>query len=284
MRRFTIGIAAAFIAALVVAPASAAGMAPTYVSSEPSDGEELHRAPERVEVTFSEPLDESSDLTVSDSCGRRVDDGSPTVDGNTISVGIALEPSGHYQVAYSATGLAGLTGTTKGSFHFMVHFGKACGGDGGGGHQNHGGNGTGGGGGGGGGGHGQHGGGGGDGDDHEGGDGHSGAGHGSSGAGGASTHPGGHMSSSTHDPETSGHEGGHGERHRNKGHGKGQGKHKGHEKAADPKTDDPDEPGPLASGDGQPVAPDGTAVMLALGLSLLLGTIGGWFLRVSGAR
>ena len=276
MKRFTVGIVAGFVAALVVAPASAAAMAPTYVSSEPSDGEELHRAPDRVEVTFSEPLDESSELSVTDSCGRTVDDGRVSIDGNTISIGIALQPSGHYEVDYRATGIAGLTGTTAGGFHFMVHFGKDCDGGGGGGHDGHGGKKNGGGGSGE---HDEHDGSGGG--QHEGGSGeHSGSGHTSS-SGGA-VHTGAHMDGSTDDE---GH-GGHGKRHKGKGHeGNGhKGKHRDHRAPEDPASDDGSGGRTLAAGDGQPLAPDGRAVMLALGFSLALGAVGGWFLRVSAAR
>lgn len=287
MRRFTSCIAAVFVATLVVAPASAAAVAPSYVSSDPSDGEELHRAPDRVEVTFSEPLDASSELSVEDSCGRAVDDGNVTIEGNTMTVGIALKPSGHYEVSYAATGLAGVTGTNNGGFHFMVHLGKAC--DGGGGHSGHGGKNKGGGGDGGGQ-HEGHGGGGGEGE-HEGGSGgHSGSGH-SSPTGGSGAHSGGHMSSTDAPAHSGGHAAGsgserHGKRH-GKGHGKGRGHGKGHgnHKGAAPDnsgTDETGAPPPLAAGDGQPLAPDGQAVMLALGLSLALGAVGGWFLRVSG--
>ena len=282
MRRFLAAIAAAGLATLTVAPAGAAAVAPTYVSSEPSDGEELHQAPDRVEVTFSEPLDESSELSVEDSCGRRVDDGNVSIDGSTMSVGIALKPSGHYQVDYTATGLAGVTGSTDGGFHFMVHFGDKCGGGKGGGkggHNNHGGNNTGGsnsnq--------HNNHSGGGNQGGQHTSGGGHSGSGHTSTGNtnhAGAATHGSGHSDSmgSTDDRHGGMHGGDHNKRTKKHGSHRGPGK---------PKTtsDRADKPGPLAGGTGQPVAPDGRAVMLALAFSLVLGTLGGWFLRVSAAR
>ena len=293
MRRFLAAIAAAGLATLTVAPAGAAAVAPTYVSSEPSDGEELHQAPDRVEVTFSEPLDQSSKLSVEDSCGRQVDDGEVAIDGSAMSVGIALEPSGHYQVSYTATGLAGVTGSTEGGFHFMVHFGDKCGGGKGGkgGHNNHGGNNTGGNGNNTGGNntggngnnneHNNHSGGGSQGGQHSSGSGHSGSGPSSTGTtdhAGSQTHGGGHSSMDSTDNR---HGGMHGDddNKRTKKHGK----HRGHRK---PKTTvaTPDQPGPLAGGSGQPVAPDGSAVMLALGFSLALGTLGGWFLRVSAVR
>lgn len=273
--------AALFLAALMAAPVAAAPMAPTYVSSQPEDGEELHEAPERVEVTFSEPLDESSELSVEDSCGRKVDAGDVTIDGSTMSVGIALKPSGHYQVSYTATGVAGVTGSTEGGFHFMVHFGEACGktgggSGGGGGHNNHGG--------------------GGNNQQNTGGNQHNN--HGGGGGGGGTDHStgsGNHMSSGhTTSGRTSSHTGmsghgssmGSGKDHSNMQHGgsrnKRSGKHAGHRK---PRII-PNDPGgqTIAAGPGRPVPPDGRAVLLALGFSLALGAVGGWFLRVSAAR
>ncbi len=75
----------------LAAPASAA---PTYESSEPAAGSTAHKPPERVSVTFSEPLDPSSELTVTDDCGRRIDDGEVEVLGMEMSVGSAIRSPG----------------------------------------------------------------------------------------------------------------------------------------------------------------------------------------------
>jgi methionine-rich copper-binding protein CopC len=116
--------------------ALAAG-APQYVSSDPAKGESLHEAPERVEVTFSEPLDPSSDMAVSDECGRRVDDGQVEVVATQMSVGIEKQPAGKYTVEYTAVGIGGVTGSAGGSYSFSVHRGPTCpGGPGHGGHGN----------------------------------------------------------------------------------------------------------------------------------------------------
>ena len=265
-------MAVAFVALLAAPVAAAQSAAPTYVSSSPSNGEELHQAPEQVEVTFNEPLDSSSELTVEDSCGRTVDDGNVSVDTNTISVGISLKPSGHYIATYVAKGIGGLTGETKGSFHFEVHAGSPCGKSGGGhgdhdknkngdhdrhrddnddDHMDHG-------------------------DDSS--DDHSSTGHDSNGSGthSGSSHTGGTMDHSDMNDKRHGKK--HGTRHGNK-HGKGHGKD--HSAA---ENDEPDG-STVASGDGGPFGPpNGLAVLTALGLSLSLGVIGGWYLRVSGGR
>lgn len=275
MRKILTLIAAVSVATLVAAPVAAAPMAPTYVSSQPEDGEEVHEVPEKVEVTFSEPLDESSELSVKDSCGRKVDDGDVAIDGNTMSVGISLKPSGHYQVSYSATGVAGVTGSTEGGFHFMVHFGEPCNRD----TKRR---------------HGQHG----DNDDRDDNDGN--ATHNNHGDDGSSSdeEPGDHMPSGhsssggtpTHS-SMSGRDasaGAAGAKHTRMQRGRHEMKRNDSNKQTRhgrPKTTVASPDGrTLASGSDRPVAPDGRAVLLALGFSLALGAVGGWFLRITASR
>lgn len=138
MKRSCAAAAALALGAWVALAASAAASAaPEYVNSEPGDGEEVHEAPDQVSITFSEPLDSSSQIEVFDECGRRVDNGDTQIalTQTTMSVGLDAKPSGHYEVDYTATGVAGVTGTTKGSFHFVAHAGPSC--DGGGGGHDH---------------------------------------------------------------------------------------------------------------------------------------------------
>jgi methionine-rich copper-binding protein CopC len=282
---------ALLIAATFVAPAAATeAMSPGYVSSSPSDGEMLDEAPERVEITFDEPLDETSSVKVSDECGRQVDDGNVDVEANTMSVGIALKPIGEYRVDYFSRGLGGVTGQESGTFDFMVHSGPSCGRKQGGGHGGgHGNNNNGGSGG------GNHN--GGSGGNHNGSGSHSGSGGGPQGSGTGHTSMG--HSSTSRDHSSMNHTGsssrqgsrGHGSgKHGSGKHGKdrdGSGKHGGgaHGLLDILKENEEKEERTLAAGaDGLPAAPDGQAVVMALGLSLLMGVVGGWFLRVSGAR
>lgn len=252
-----------------MAPAAARqNSAPVLVDSSPSNGETVHEAPARVEMTFSEPLDESSTIEVRDECNRRVDAGDTTVDLNEMSVGIAKAPSGVYVASYSATGLGGVTGTTDGSISFTVHMGSSCDGSGGGhgghgrddggGDGNHDGHGSGGG-------SGGH-----SGGDHSGGD-HSGADHSGTSAHAAGAHSSG---GTTHAA------GGHNGAHDNKG--KGKGKHGGHGKHGDQGDGDAAQP-PVtdlaAPGDLVP-APDGSTLLVALGASILFGAGGGLLVRV----
>jgi methionine-rich copper-binding protein CopC len=99
---------------------------PRKVSSDPSAGETRHHAPDRVRITFDEPLDDSSEIKVTDRCDRRLDDGNTRVNLNEMSVGIVRKPSGTYHVSYKATGVGGATGTRFASFQFEVHMGPSC--------------------------------------------------------------------------------------------------------------------------------------------------------------
>ena len=271
--RSIVVLAVGFLVALSMSAeaAPARTVAPGYVSSEPEDGAMLDHPPEEVQVTFDEPLDPGSELTVTDECGRTVDDGNVTVQANQMTVGIALTPSGDYTVTWLAKGIAGATGQDTGNFSFMVHHGPACDGgeDGGhGGHQR--GNGNNGG--------GMH-------EGHEGGGQNEQEHAGHEMTGGSSTdhdamdHDADDMdhdmssmdhSRNNHDMDKHG---------RNK-HGGRHAKHKGRDA-----TDGVGARRVQAAPDGNPgVAPNGRDVLVALGLCLALGAVGGWFLRVSGAR
>jgi methionine-rich copper-binding protein CopC len=143
MRKLLTGSYAALLVLLVAAPAVASQAAPPqYQSSEPSDGATVHQPPDRIEVTFDQPLDEASRLTVRDECGRQIDDGSTEVSGSTMSVALEQKPAGEYHVAYVARGIGGLTGTNDDHFMFTAHAGPSCGKKGHGGHHppNHSGN------------------------------------------------------------------------------------------------------------------------------------------------
>ena len=127
MRKLLAGCYAVLLVVAVAVPAVASQPAPPrYQSSEPSDGATVHQPPDRVEVTFDQPLDDSSSLGIKDECGRTVDDGSTEVDGNSMSIGVAEKPSGDYHVEYTAVGLGGLTGRSEGHFTFTAHGGKPC--------------------------------------------------------------------------------------------------------------------------------------------------------------
>jgi methionine-rich copper-binding protein CopC len=237
--------------------------APQFVTSRPSPGSTVHRAPSRVSAYFSEDLDGSSTLTVRDECGRRVDDGAVQASGDELSVGVARKPSGRYTARYDATADGE---TTSGEFTFTVHMGPDCDGNGNHGHGN-GNNGNG---------HKKHdrNGHGGDGRHHEGDH--------------DTDHPTGHLPAdhpSAHASEHGGrgdhsHRDGDHERGRHEGHA-GHNPDPSHDEATDDEAADtnvagaappPDEP----NGSSTPAA---TALALTVGLSAALGLLGGGILR-----
>lgn len=279
MIRIAVALSLGLAPAVLVVPAGAAGPeSPRYVTSDPGDGAEVDSAPSRVTVTFSEPLDSSSTLRVYDECGDAVDAGDTQVLGSRMDVGIARSPSGHYTAVYVAKGFGGATGETKDDFSFHVTSGTPC--DGASGHHHHDGGGEG---------HEGHEGG------HEGHSGHDGghsehsgtghdehSGHGG-GHSGHANHAGhdGHAGHAGHEGHTAGHEGhAPGEHHHHGGiglpgvtdlTGKGGGGKRSGGGLVPPR---------LAAGKGG-LAPTGSSVLIALGLSMALGALGGWVLRAS---
>lgn len=267
IRRGFVGAAALALVVVWAAPALAA---PQRLSAEPEPGAELHEPPAEVRLTFSEPLDESSEIRVFDECKRRLDDGSTVVELNEMSVDLKLGPTGVYRVVYLA---AGLSGSTQEAYQFTVlHGGKSCDGSSGG-HGGHDGDGDGNGGGGGDGGHGGHGGSGsGSGDDHD--------GHGS--GSGPGDHDGMDHDSTDNDSMEHGTMKRHGGDHKagHDRHGKKHGKHGKHRAGDDPARGDRGLPAQAA---GDPFAePSATALFGALGFAMLFGLLGGWVLRVAG--
>lgn len=271
MRKLAIGCYASLLVLLVAAPAVASQAAPPqYQSSEPSDGAAVHQAPDTVEVTFDQPLDSGSSLSVTDACGRSVDDGSTEVSGTTMSIGLEDKPSGRYLVEYVARGIGGLTGEEKGDFSFLAHGGDDCKRKG---SQNNHSNG-----------HGNDGQGNGNGD-HEGNhgeknvsNGHAGNDHSAGSAGGstATTHSGTDHSTTA----TSGHNGaGPDAQGGNQHSGSG---HQGGSQAAGPETIDG-----ITSSDTQRellTRADSTTLLISLALCAALGILGGVVLRATGAK
>lgn len=259
----------------MAAPALAA---PTVLSTDPEEGETMHQPPGDVTVEFSEPLQESSGLIVKDSCGKKVSEGKARIGGpamNELNVVVGPAPHrGTYTVEYVATGV---TGTATGSFTFVVHGGVDCDGSGGSGDGGHGG----------------HDGGDGDGDGggNGGGNGNDGGhgGHGGSGGASGGDHD---MSGRGSHPTSSDHSGmdmsGHGEHqdmaHKNNKKDSKKNRHANHGGNQRSGNQDDRVNPPLAAPGSNAIAtdiPTGTTVVVALGLAVLMGLVGGWVLRVS---
>lgn len=263
MKRLSLIAISALIPMMVGGPAAARAESPSYESSTPARNERVSNPPSEVRVRFSEALDPRSSLAVYDECGNRIDDEQTLVVADEMRVGIRLAPRGTWKVDFTATGLAGLSGTNEGTFTFTVTSGPECVHPPG--HGNHGGN------------HGNHGNQGNHGGNHNGHDDHQ-KGHSSHGdhrsAGGS-----GHSDHSGHTTLAS-HFGSHGD------HGDGHGKH-AHHKSSKPAKGGGEERGSdvvVAAGPLDSVIPGtgGGAAVLALLLAAVLGALGGVYLRLNG--
>ena len=261
MKRLVIGCYAVALVCLAAAPAASQTAPPQYQSSDPEKGATVHQPPQRVEVTFDQPLDDSSSLAVTDECDRQLDSGTTEVSGNTMSIEIVKTPSGMYHVEYLARGVAGVTGENNDMFMFTVHGGKAC--DGGSGHDDHGKDPN------------EH-----DGrhdDDDDHGNDHAGTGHDRDDHSSSTDHTESHGTAGTDHSGMGSHDG---DEHSGTG-----GQHDEHEaRADDPITDQA--LGITSSDTARKLftRADSRALMISLGLCALLGILGGAVLRASGAR
>ncbi|MFD6675590.1 copper resistance protein CopC [Rhodococcus zopfii] len=102
----------AVLAALVAALLMSAGPASAHavvLSSNPEEGAQIAQAPERVSVTFNEPMQEQfAALTVVGPDGNLWSHGTPAVAGATASVEVGeLGPAGQYTIAFRITSADG---------------------------------------------------------------------------------------------------------------------------------------------------------------------------------
>lgn len=109
-RRLVAGLIAGLLclgAGTLAAGTAAAHSSP--VSSVPADGASVETGPERVSITFNEPLQESFPaLTVVGPDGNLWSKGDPTVAGPTVSVPVGeLGPTGVYKIGYRVTSADG---------------------------------------------------------------------------------------------------------------------------------------------------------------------------------
>jgi len=93
-------------------------LANSLVATSPIAGATLKVAPSAVTITVEvTPMDMGNEITVTDPAGRRVDDGTITVAGNDIIVGMKeITESGIYKVSYNI--LSEMDSPLDGSFNF----------------------------------------------------------------------------------------------------------------------------------------------------------------------
>jgi methionine-rich copper-binding protein CopC len=99
VKRLAAVIAALGFTVLLAAPA----LANSLVATSPIAGSTLKVEPSAVTITVEmTPMDMGNEVTVTDPSGRRVDDGTLTVAGNDLIVGMKpITESGVYKVSYS---------------------------------------------------------------------------------------------------------------------------------------------------------------------------------------
>jgi len=99
VKRLAALIGAIAISVLMAGPA----LANSLVATSPIAGATLKVAPSAVTISVEiTPMDMGNEITVTDPAGRRVDDGTLTVAGNDIIVGMKpITESGAYKVSYN---------------------------------------------------------------------------------------------------------------------------------------------------------------------------------------
>ena len=99
MKRLAALIGAIGISVFMTGPA----LANSLVATSPIAGATLKVAPSAVTISVEiTPMDMGNEITVTDPAGRRVDDGTLTVAGNVIIVGMKpITESGAYKVSYN---------------------------------------------------------------------------------------------------------------------------------------------------------------------------------------
>ena len=114
MKRIVALIGAIGISVFMTAPA----LANSLVATSPIAGATLKVAPSAVTITVEiTPMDMGNEITVTDPAGRRVDDGTLTVAGNDIIIGMKpITESGAYKVSYNI--LSEMDVPLVGSFNF----------------------------------------------------------------------------------------------------------------------------------------------------------------------
>lgn len=120
-----VALAVTLVAVLVGALSSPAFAHARYVGSDPADREKLDSAPSEVSAEYSEPLEPDSHMEVYNPCGQRVDGGDVRVTGYEMAVSMSSDSAGTYVVAWTAASAID-PHVTEGNFTFTVTQGTDC--------------------------------------------------------------------------------------------------------------------------------------------------------------
>lgn len=110
----------ALTALAVIAGVSAPAMAHAFLEkADPGAGANLHGAPRRIALRFSEPLEPAfSAVTVTDAAGNDVSAGAAQVSGSEIDLPLKPLKPGRYRVIWHAVSID--THRTEGKYAFLV--------------------------------------------------------------------------------------------------------------------------------------------------------------------
>lgn len=122
-RKVTLAGAAAAVILAAAAPAVLAHAA--YKSSNPADKSTVASPPGQVTAEFTEPLTDSSSMSVFDPCGQQVDNGDSNPNGYNMSVSMSGDKAGTYTVEFKAQSALD-SHVTSGAFTFTSSGGDPC--------------------------------------------------------------------------------------------------------------------------------------------------------------
>lgn len=114
-----VAVAALFAATAPVALAHAA-----YKGSDPADGATVASPPVQISAEFTEPITESSSMSVFDPCGAQVDNGDSDPNGYNMTVSMSGDRAGTYTVEFKVQSVD--SHVTSGSFTFTSSGGDPC--------------------------------------------------------------------------------------------------------------------------------------------------------------
>jgi methionine-rich copper-binding protein CopC len=125
MTRAKVTLAGAAVTAMLAAAAPAVLAHAAYKSSDPADGSTVASPPSQISAEFTEPLTDSSSMSVFDPCGEKVDHGDSDPNGYNMTVSMSGDKAGTYTVEFRAQSALD-SHVTSGSFRFTSSSGGPC--------------------------------------------------------------------------------------------------------------------------------------------------------------
>lgn len=125
MTRAKMTLAGAAAAAILAVAAPVVLAHAAYKSSNPADKSTVASPPGQITAEFTEPLTDSSSMSVFDPCGQQVDHGDSNPNGYNMSVSMSGDKAGTYTVEFKAQSALD-SHVTSGAFTFTSSGGDPC--------------------------------------------------------------------------------------------------------------------------------------------------------------